>query len=40
MVTVDREIVGKEFLEMAFERCIKCSTCKYGYKNYERSCPS
>jgi heterodisulfide reductase subunit D len=25
---------------MAFERCIKCSTCKYGYKNYERSCPS
>ena len=40
MVTVDREIVGKEFLEMALERCIKCSTCKYGYKNYERSCPS
>ncbi|MBY9018942.1 MAG: hypothetical protein KGD66_08935, partial [Candidatus Lokiarchaeota archaeon] len=40
MVTVNREIVGKEFLEMAFERCIKCSTCKYGYKNYEKSCPS
>jgi len=40
MVTVDREIVGKKFLEMALERCIKCSTCKYGYKNYERSCPS
>lgn len=40
MATIDKEIVGKEFLEMAFDRCIKCSTCKYGYKNYEKSCPS
>ncbi|NVM19929.1 MAG: (Fe-S)-binding protein [Candidatus Lokiarchaeota archaeon] len=25
---------------MAFDRCIKCSTCKYGYKNFEKICSS
>ncbi len=40
MVEVDNSLLGKEFLEMAFDRCIKCSTCKYGYKNFEKICPS
>lgn len=40
MVEVDKDLAGKEFLEMALERCIKCSTCKYGYKTFEPSCPS
>jgi heterodisulfide reductase subunit D len=40
MVTIKDEIIGKEFLEMAFDRCIKCSTCKYGYKSYDKTCPS
>jgi heterodisulfide reductase subunit D len=40
MATIKDEIFGKEFLEMAFDRCIKCSTCKYGYKSYEKTCPS
>ncbi len=40
MVEVDKELFGKEFLEMAFDRCIKCSTCKYSYKEYEPCCPS
>ena len=40
MVEVDNGGVGKEFLEMAFKNCIKCSNCKYGYKNFEPSCPS
>ncbi len=31
---------GREFLELAFDRCIKCSTCKMGFKNFEPSCPS
>ncbi|MFX0102071.1 MAG: (Fe-S)-binding protein [Candidatus Hodarchaeota archaeon] len=31
---------GKEYLDMAFDRCIKCSTCKYSFKEFERSCPS
>ena len=39
-VKIDNSLHGKEFLEMAFERCIKCSTCKFGYKNFEPSCPS
>jgi heterodisulfide reductase subunit D len=39
-VEVDKNLKGKEFLEMAFDRCIKCSTCKYGYKNFEKICPS
>ena len=25
---------------MAFDNCIKCSTCKYSYKEFEPSCPS
>jgi heterodisulfide reductase subunit D len=40
MVEIKDEIIGKEFLEMAFDRCIKCSTCKYGYKSYDKTCPS
>ena len=40
MVEVDSDLKGKEFLEMAFDYCIKCSTCKYSYKEFEPSCPS
>ncbi|MFX1288751.1 MAG: (Fe-S)-binding protein [Promethearchaeota archaeon] len=40
MVEVDEVLIGKEVLEMAFDRCIKCSTCKYSYKDFEKSCPS
>ena len=40
MVEIDKTLMGKDYLEMAFKRCIKCSTCKYSYKNYEPSCPS
>jgi heterodisulfide reductase subunit D len=40
MVEVDDNLFGKEFLEMAFQRCIKCSTCKYSYKEFEPMCPS
>ncbi|TFF98426.1 MAG: (Fe-S)-binding protein [Promethearchaeota archaeon] len=29
-----------EFLQMALDRCIKCSTCKYSYKEFQKSCPS
>jgi len=39
-VKIDNSLHGKEFLEMAFDRCIKCSTCKFGFKNFEPSCPS
>ncbi|MFW9999977.1 MAG: (Fe-S)-binding protein [Candidatus Hodarchaeota archaeon] len=40
MVEIDKSLIGKEFLEMAFDYCIKCSTCKYSYKDFDRSCPS
>jgi heterodisulfide reductase subunit D len=40
MVEVKEDLKGKEFLEMAFDYCIKCSTCKYSYKEFEPSCPS
>jgi len=40
MVEVDDSLLGKEFLEMALDRCIKCSTCKYGYKTFDKTCPS
>jgi len=40
MVEVDEKLIGKEYLEMAFDYCIKCSTCKYGYKNFDKICPS
>ena len=40
MVEIDDSLIGKDVLEMAFERCIKCSTCKYSYKEFEKSCPS
>lgn len=39
MVEVDN-LFGKEFLDMAFDRCIKCSTCKSSYKEFEPCCPS
>lgn len=29
-----------EYLQMALDRCIKCSTCKYSYKEFQKSCPS
>jgi len=40
LLEIDNSLMGKEFLEMAFDNCIKCSTCKYGYKNFEKICPS
>ncbi|TXT63525.1 MAG: CoB--CoM heterodisulfide reductase iron-sulfur subunit D [Promethearchaeota archaeon] len=40
MVEVDESLVGKEFLKLAFEHCIKCGTCKMGYKSFKPSCPS
>ncbi|UCD01596.1 MAG: (Fe-S)-binding protein [Promethearchaeota archaeon] len=40
MAEIDKSLMGKEFLEMAFDNCIKCSTCKYGYKNFDKICPS
>jgi len=40
MVEIDDNLFGKEFIEMAFDRCIKCSTCKHSYKAYEPICPS
>ncbi|NVM45965.1 MAG: (Fe-S)-binding protein [Candidatus Lokiarchaeota archaeon] len=40
MVEIDESLIGKDVLEMAFDRCIKCSTCKYSYKDFEKSCPS
>ena len=40
MVEIDSDLFGKDVLEMAFDRCIKCSTCKYSYKDFEKSCPS
>ena len=40
MVEIDNSLIGKDVLEMAFDRCIKCSTCKYSYKDFEPSCPS
>ncbi|MFW9865722.1 MAG: (Fe-S)-binding protein [Candidatus Thorarchaeota archaeon] len=40
MVEIDESLKGKDFLEMAFDYCIKCSTCKYGYKSFEKICPS
>jgi heterodisulfide reductase subunit D len=40
MVEVDDSLLGKEFLKMALDRCIKCSTCKYGYKTFDKTCPS
>ena len=34
------KLMGAKFLDMAFDYCIKCSTCKMGFKNFEPSCPS
>jgi len=39
-IKIDDSLHGKDYLQMAFDRCIKCSTCKYGFKNFEPSCPS
>jgi heterodisulfide reductase subunit D len=40
MVEIDKSLMGKDYLQMALDRCIKCSTCKYGYKSFLPSCPS
>ena len=40
MVEIKENLMGKEVLEMTFDRCIKCSTCKYSYKDFEKMCPS
>ena len=40
MVEIDKNLIGKDFLQMAFDHCIKCGTCKMGYKSFEPSCPS
>jgi heterodisulfide reductase subunit D len=40
MVEIDESLIGKESLQLAFDNCIKCSTCKYGFKSFDRSCPS
>ncbi|MFX1582994.1 MAG: (Fe-S)-binding protein [Promethearchaeota archaeon] len=40
MVEVDKKLHGKDFLDMAFDYCIKCSSCKYGYKSFDKICPS
>ncbi len=32
--------INNEYLEMAFDNCIKCSTCKYSFSDFEQSCPS
>jgi len=39
-VKIPDSLTGKEYLEMAFDHCIKCSTCKYSFKSFTDSCPS
>ncbi|MFX1274614.1 MAG: (Fe-S)-binding protein [Promethearchaeota archaeon] len=39
-IKIPNDLAGKDFLQMALDNCIKCSTCKYGFKNFESSCPS
>ncbi len=39
MVEIDKSLMGKDVLELAFDNCIRCSTCKYSYKGFEPSCP-
>ena len=39
-IKIPDELIGKKVLELSFERCIKCSTCKYSYKDFEKMCPS
>jgi heterodisulfide reductase subunit D len=39
-IKIPDNLIGKEFLKLSFDRCIKCSTCKYGYKSYDKICPS
>ncbi|MBD3194035.1 MAG: (Fe-S)-binding protein [Candidatus Lokiarchaeota archaeon] len=39
-IEISDEIMGKKFIELAFDHCIKCSTCKYSYKEFMMSCPS
>lgn len=42
MVAIDipNNLIGREFLELSFIHCIKCSTCKYSFKDFTDSCPS
>lgn len=39
-IKISDELIGKEFIEMAFDRCIKCSTCKLSFKEFLSICPS
>ena len=39
-IKISDDLLGKDYLQMALDNCIKCSTCKYGFKNFEPSCPS
>jgi len=39
-IRIPDNIMGKDFLQLAFDHCIKCSTCKYSFKSFTDSCPS
>ncbi|TXT65481.1 MAG: CoB--CoM heterodisulfide reductase 2 iron-sulfur subunit D [Promethearchaeota archaeon] len=39
-ISVPEGIMGKEYVQLAFDHCIKCSTCKFSYKGFTSSCPS
>ena len=39
-IRIDDNLCGKKYLQMAFDHCIRCSTCKYSYKAFESMCPS
>jgi len=41
MITSETSKFSREdIIELAFDHCIKCSTCKYSYKDFQKSCPS
>ncbi|TXT59859.1 MAG: CoB--CoM heterodisulfide reductase iron-sulfur subunit D [Promethearchaeota archaeon] len=39
-VKITDDLIGRKFIEMAFDHCIKCSTCKYSFKEFLSICPS
>jgi heterodisulfide reductase subunit D len=39
-IKIPEDLYGKKYIELAFNHCIKCNTCKYSYKDFEASCPS
>ncbi|MHA1147911.1 MAG: (Fe-S)-binding protein [Promethearchaeota archaeon] len=39
-IKIPDDLIGKEFLQKALDHCIKCSTCKFSFKDFEPSCPS